>query len=399
MSIFSRVVGPGTLLILIFCFHLLTTKKGNRMLNGLLSIPLLSRAGQNIVFLLVNTDQLSNYPHLLNILNPLGFAAPACFYLYIDCYVKNKKSIKKIDLLHFIPAIFSLIDIIYSFYMPHANLVEAAIHISKNKVYISPVAVGFFPERVYYLGKHILFFIYLFLSWKVCLNSGMLKKTGGLARNWLLTCLITVGSFQTLGTIPVMVGVIFPSVAATQSFVLNYITVGCLMFFVFIVYIIHQPRIMYEYLIITANQTIQTINAEISGQSLNNSTAARLTISPDRSEELITAINDFMTKEQPYLDNRFQIINLANHLNIPLHHCSFIVNNIIGKNFRDWINSYRIKYFIENYIDEVKNKTIDGLAFDSGFNSITTFYRAFKKETGEMPLAYFRSKAKANLPD
>lgn len=33
--------------------------------------------------------------------------------------------------------------------------------------------------------------------------------------------------------------------------------------------------------------------------------------------------------------------------------------------------------------------TIEAIAYESGFKSLTTFYNAFKKETGLMPKAFF----------
>ena len=96
-----------------------------------------------------------------------------------------------------------------------------------------------------------------------------------------------------------------------------------------------------------------------------------------------------MEEEEPFLLPDFQIIHLAQKLNIPAHHCSYVINNVIGKNFRDWINSYRITNFIKNYPANSAKMTIETIAYQCGFKSLATFYNAFKKETGLMPKAYF----------
>ncbi|MNV63201.1 transcriptional activator FtrA [compost metagenome] len=96
--------------------------------------------------------------------------------------------------------------------------------------------------------------------------------------------------------------------------------------------------------------------------------------------------------KQPYLLESFQIVDLAGELNIPVHHCSFVLNNLIGKNFRDWINEYRINSFMEQYPLKAERMTIESVAHECGFKSIATFYNAFKKETGLMPTAYFSRK-------
>jgi YesN/AraC family two-component response regulator len=82
-------------------------------------------------------------------------------------------------------------------------------------------------------------------------------------------------------------------------------------------------------------------------------------------------------------------MDLANSFNIPIHKCSALINNYIRKYFRDWINQYRIGYFIQSYPNKSEKLTIDAIVLESGFSSMTTFYRAFKKETGKMPLDYF----------
>jgi len=99
-----------------------------------------------------------------------------------------------------------------------------------------------------------------------------------------------------------------------------------------------------------------------------------------------------MENNKPYLMADFQIVDLATAVDIPVHHCSFIVNNHIGKNFRDWINGYRVSHFMEQYPLKSEKMTIEAIAYESGFKSLGTFYNAFKKEARLMPKAYFSQK-------
>lgn len=390
MSIFTYIVGSGTLLLLIFCFHLLITIKANRTLNRLLSISMLSRIGLNIVFLLIDCDQLVNFPYIPIIFTPLTFAAPGCFYLYIFFFINNKTGFKKGHLIHFVPAIFLLVDSVFTLTLSPISLPDAAVSLSSERPFFSMVKIGFFPAKFYYIGRHVLFLIYLIFAWKVVVRSGILKKKGSIERKWLLICLLSTSLFQLIGTFPV-IKPLFSSHIPSDTFILVFVSFSCLMFVAFMIFIIHQPAILYGYLIMGPEKNIQDVDLEVSSKSSKDSNPIRLNITTSQTEEYIKAIHEFMENEKPYLDNKFQIINLANHLNIPVHHCSFIINNIIGKNFRDWINSYRIQYFLKIYTTTSSKMTIDGLAFDSGFNSISTFYRAFKKETGKMPMVYFKN--------
>ena len=71
-----------------------------------------------------------------------------------------------------------------------------------------------------------------------------------------------------------------------------------------------------------------------------------------------------------------------------------------GKTFVTYLNDFRIVYACKLLADD--HSTIQNVAFDSGFNSMSQFNRAFKKHTG-MTASEYRSKFRLNvsgrLPD
>jgi AraC-like DNA-binding protein len=75
-----------------------------------------------------------------------------------------------------------------------------------------------------------------------------------------------------------------------------------------------------------------------------------------------------------------------------------VINNHIGKNFRDWINSYRITHFLTQYPILADKITIEAIAQEAGFKNQATFYNAFKKEKGIMPRAYFSQELNTERP-
>lgn len=65
------------------------------------------------------------------------------------------------------------------------------------------------------------------------------------------------------------------------------------------------------------------------------------------------------------------------------------INTVSNKNFKTYINSLRIKdaiVMLQN--DGSKDFSIEGISLEVGFKSKSTFYDAFKKETGTTPLNY-----------
>lgn len=97
---------------------------------------------------------------------------------------------------------------------------------------------------------------------------------------------------------------------------------------------------------------------------------------------------------KPYLNPDLSLRILASELDIHPNHLSWLLNNSIGKNFNEFINHYRIEAFksIANNPDN-EHLTIEGLAYESGFNSKTVFNTYFKKETGLTPKQFLTQQA------
>lgn len=112
-------------------------------------------------------------------------------------------------------------------------------------------------------------------------------------------------------------------------------------------------------------------------------------LTKDKSDELKQTLLNYMENKKPYLQCKLSISDLADQLGISSHYLSEIINLEFEQSFYDFINSYRINEFIEKLKDNSSNDiTLLGLAFDSGFNSKSSFNRIFKKFTGLTPSEY-----------
>lgn len=90
-----------------------------------------------------------------------------------------------------------------------------------------------------------------------------------------------------------------------------------------------------------------------------------------------------------YRNSELNLRSLALELEIHPNQLSRIINQGTSKSFNDLINEYRIKDVINKMQDPAYNNiTLLGIAFDSGFNSKTTFNRTFKNLTGKSPVEY-----------
>ncbi|WPU94364.1 ABC transporter permease [Mucilaginibacter sabulilitoris] len=90
-----------------------------------------------------------------------------------------------------------------------------------------------------------------------------------------------------------------------------------------------------------------------------------------------------------YEDPELSLGSLAEKLDLTPHELSRIINTVLKKSFNDFVNEYRIAEVIRKMQNPVYDRlTLLGIAFDSGFNSKTTFSRAFRRMTGKTPGEY-----------
>lgn len=109
--------------------------------------------------------------------------------------------------------------------------------------------------------------------------------------------------------------------------------------------------------------------------------------------ESITADNLYFQKlellckeEHIYTESTLNREKVAEKLGISAGYVSLIVNTITEDNFANYINQYRVeavKEMISN--SDYENYNLLAMGLESGFTSKATFYKAFKKHTGQTP--------------
>jgi len=105
--------------------------------------------------------------------------------------------------------------------------------------------------------------------------------------------------------------------------------------------------------------------------------------------DLVNMIRKYMVIKKPYLDRDLTIYDLSRQLSISRHTLSEVINEHMGMNFYNLVNEYRIKEVKERMkSDEYRKLTILAIAYDSGFNSKSSFNTIFKEKTGRTPSEY-----------
>lgn len=116
------------------------------------------------------------------------------------------------------------------------------------------------------------------------------------------------------------------------------------------------------------------------------------------SKNIAMNLKTKMEKDKPYLESNLSLLGLANLIGESTHDVSQTLNDTLATNFFDFVNDYRIeeaKTLLSNSSSGVR--TVSQIALDSGFNSESAFYGAFKKREKLSPTQW-RKYNKPEIP-
>ncbi|MBB6326571.1 AraC-like DNA-binding protein [Algoriphagus iocasae] len=102
-------------------------------------------------------------------------------------------------------------------------------------------------------------------------------------------------------------------------------------------------------------------------------------------------IDRLMRIERIYENPELSIFEISQKLDTHSKKISQVINQGYDMNFNDFINQYRVKAVIKKMeAGEHTIQTLLGLALEVGFNSKSTFNRAFKRHTSRSPNDYIK---------
>jgi len=110
----------------------------------------------------------------------------------------------------------------------------------------------------------------------------------------------------------------------------------------------------------------------------------------DDQIEQLQRIQKAFNSEKLYLEPRLTLKKAADHIGLPPRQISEAINRHEQMDFRRYVNHLRVQEFIDRVESgDRSQKTLLGIALESGFNAKSTFNQAFKDITGKSPSQYF----------
>jgi len=109
-------------------------------------------------------------------------------------------------------------------------------------------------------------------------------------------------------------------------------------------------------------------------------------------ETLKLKLTELMEEQKPYLDSELTLVRLAELMELTPHQLSYLINGSFNENFFWFVNRYRVQR-VKDLLSNKQNDhmSILGIAFESGFNSKTSFNTAFKKISSQTPSEFKKS--------
>jgi len=115
-------------------------------------------------------------------------------------------------------------------------------------------------------------------------------------------------------------------------------------------------------------------------------------LTDDLQDELLHKILTLMEDSSIFCDTDFSVDKLAELVQSNQKYISQVINSVLKKNFRSFLNGYRIREAQLIFSEpDVKRYTIESVALRVGFKSRNAFREAFKEITGVSPNFYLNS--------
>lgn len=123
-------------------------------------------------------------------------------------------------------------------------------------------------------------------------------------------------------------------------------------------------------------------------ESFRREQSKKISAKGDESAELFRMIEDLMNEKKIWKECDLSIETVAQQLNSNRSYISNVINQYAGVPFRQYINSFRIAEAVAILSDSNSDIPLKVMYAELGFNSTSSFYRAFQAITGVSPSKY-----------
>ena len=357
-----------------FLSFLLVSKKQKRLPDIILAIWLVIIAVHLANYFLYSLDYWSKHPHLIGVTAPIPLLHGPMLYLYTLHSLRQDRSLRRKDYLHFLPAVATWIYMIpfYFFYSTEEKVLVDTGQVEDFAVFYIILFIAFILSGLTYP----ILAIKRLIAHKQLVEDHF-SNDSRISLEWLKYWIYAIGLlYLTVAAISMLqdgLGVEFPFNTDYIVYILLVLFVICMGFFG----IRHQDVFIADSLhgSVPLVQSKSPVEYRKSGLKL------------EVAENIHEKLQSVMLTMKPYLNSKLTLNDLASDMDVSPNHLSQIINQYENVNFHDFVNRYRVEAFIQK---AAANQVYSILAhaYDAGFNSKSTFNSVFKKLKGSTPSRY-----------
>ncbi len=376
-NIYNIFIAAGIIHGLFFAAILLSKKKSWKTFKLFLAFSIIALALNNLQYWFRDTQLDQDYPALTAIYIQFELLVGPFFLLFVTRYL-GKPLRKRLLFLVFTPFVLSSIS----------------LPMFSQEIFTLEFEDGFNKAlELFIIGINMWFVCYIFYSiikYERIYKEAK-KRTTAIQTKWLKHTLILTLIMCVLWLLATLFLRAFVEGARSISIYAHYYPMWILISLIlyWVAYAaIFKARIFDEQLAIREKKSSFTVN-EIGLSPQATQPASSSTPKKKTNPLIYEQFEKLMIEEELYLDPQLSLEVASAQLDISANYLSQIVNNHSQYSFADYVNIQRIALAKQLLIDPEFNKyTIQSIALETGFNSKSSFYSAFKKVTNRTPTAY-----------
>lgn len=312
---------------------------------------------------------------LFGTLTPLWLVpGPLLYFYFRSILTPEKATFTLTDSLHFVPFFVQLANITPYLLTSFEYKLQIAHAIHQNLNNLQAINVNAFSSyKTSFLSRPILLLVYLL--WCTLFFLRQLNRTNLRTRNWLVFFIFSLFT-TTIAYLVVAVNLFSTSFENFSSVHISpiYFSSGLVYTILPFALILFFPEVLYG---IKRQKPFSTNLLGLSAKEFAY------------HESIAHKITSYLNAEKPFLNPEFEIADLAKAVSADPKEVSFACKHLLNKKFTDLRSHLRVAYakeLLQNGLTE--SVTIDSLGSSAGFKSRSTFYEAFKAETGLTPSQY-----------
>ncbi|WP_203969605.1 helix-turn-helix domain-containing protein [Capnocytophaga stomatis] len=363
----------------LFLAFLLFTKRNKTLSDTVLSIWMLFISIHLLSYNLYYLGYWKVYPHLVGLTHPFPLLHGPFLYLYIVFSLRSDQKFRRKDMLHFLPFVIDYLGMfpfIFGYTAQQKLLMDSQDINSEYQWFFILSLVAFVISGIAY---PILSYRKI-TKYQQLINENFAYEEG-ISLRWLKVFIMGLGIIFLVGTIIILMREVFQIDFGFNSDLIIFVLI------VLLVFLIGFSGIRYQGIF-----TEKAIKEHSIVEAKTVSEYRKSGLKSDEVTQLHQEMLSLMEEKKPYLEPKLTLNQLAEQLAISSNNLSQVINQCEGKNFYDFVNSYRVDEFIKRATND-KNKGLNllGIALDSGFNSKSSFNQVFKKHTGDTPSNYLKN--------